>query len=113
MRATTVFNKILAPLGVIVRDVTFEKGDLVLLARASGRRLRCACGFTTVSAYDKSVRRWRHLDVMGTTVFIQAEIRRLYCADCGRVVTEEVAWARHGARQTLQFENVVAWWCQR
>lgn len=34
-------------------------------------------------------------------------------AHCERVVTEDVAWARHGARHTFEFENVIAWWCQR
>src|SRR5947209_3455012 len=37
----------------------------------------------------------------------------VWTASGGRVATEEVAWARHGARHTRLFDEVVAWWCQR
>jgi len=113
VRATTAFNKILVALCVTVREVTFEGADVVLAVRSTRRRLHCLCGWSTRSIYDRSVRRWRHLDLMGTRVFLEAEIRRLRCGACKRVVTEEVAWDRHGARHTLLFEDVIAWWCQR
>jgi transposase len=113
VRATTAFNKIIAPLGATVTDVTFEADAVVLTIRQRSARLRCSCGFSTRSIYDRSLRRWRHLDVLGTKLFLEAEIRRLYCRSCEKVVLEEVTWARHGARHTLPFENVVAWWCQR
>lgn len=113
MRVTTVFNKMTAPLCVTVREVTFEGADLILGVRPTHFLLRCVCGFSTRSAYDRSVRRWRHLDVLSTRTFLQGEIRRLYCASCERIVTEDVAWARHGARHTFEFEDVIAWWCQR
>lgn len=113
MRATTVFNKIVAPLGVTVTDVAFE-GDVVILSvRARRRRLVCSCGWSTSAVYDRSVRRWRHLDASGKKVFLQGEVRRLDCRRCGRVVSEEVTWARRGARHTRLFDDVVAWWCQR
>ncbi len=113
MCATTVFNKIAAPLRVTVTDVVFEGDILVLCIRATRRRLRCVCGWSTPSSYDSSRRRWRHLDIAGTKVFLEAPVRRLACGACQRVVTEDVDWARHGARHTRLFDNVVAWWCQR
>jgi hypothetical protein len=113
VRATTVFNKIVAPLRVTVTDVVFEGDILVLSIRAARRRLRCVCGWSTPSSYDSSRRRWRHLDIAGTKVFLEAPVRRLACGACQRVVTEDVDWARHGARHTRLFDNVVAWWCQR
>ena len=113
MRATTVFNKIVAPLGVTVTDVAFEGDDVILSVRARRRRLVCSCGWSTSAVYDRSVRRWRHLDASGKKVFLQGEVRRLDCRRCGRVVSEEVTWARRGARHTRLFDDVVAWWCQR
>jgi len=113
VRATTVFNKMTVPRRVTVREIRFEGDDVILAVRSTQRRLCCSCGWQTSSTYDRSVRRWRHLDAMGHKVILEAEIRRLRCGACERVVTEEVAWARHGARHTLAFENVVAWWCQR
>ena len=88
MRATTAFNKIVAPLGASVTEVTVEEGTVVLSIRPQRRGLRCVCGWTTTSSYDRSVRRWRHLDALGAKVFLHGEIRRLVCAACGRVVTE-------------------------
>jgi len=96
VRATTVFNKITATLRVTVREITFEGDNVVLGVRSAHRRLHCTCGWSTSSTYDRSMRRWRHLDVMGSRVFLEAEIRRLRCGACERVVTEAVAWARHG-----------------
>jgi transposase len=113
VRATTAFNRIVAPFGVTVHDVVFEGDSVILSVRARRRRLLCSCGWSTGAIYDRSIRRWRHLDASGKRVFLQAEIRRLDCRRCGRVVTEEVAWARHGARHTRLFDDVVAWWCQR
>jgi len=113
VRATTAFNNLVGPLGVTVSKVDFEGDAVVLVVRARRQRLFCACGWSTVATYDRSVRRWRHLDAFGAKVFLEAEIRRLNCGRCARVVTEEVSWARHGARHTLLFDEVVGWWCQR
>jgi hypothetical protein len=44
---------------------------------------------------------------------LEAEIARLDCRRCGRVRTEEVPWARPGARATRDFEDVIAWLAQR
>jgi transposase len=113
VRATTAFNKIVAPLGVTVTDVSFDDESVILSIRARRRRLICSCGWSTNAVYDRSTRRWRHLDASGRKVFLQAHIRRLDCKRCGRVVTEEVPWARPRARHTRLFDQVVAWWCQR
>ena len=40
------------------------------------------------------------------------EIRRLECPECG-VRTEELPWARPGARHTRDFEDMVLWLAQR
>jgi hypothetical protein len=94
VRATTAFNKIVTPLGAKVTNVAFEADAVVLLVRPTRRRLFCVCGFSTRAIYDRSVRRWRHLDALGTKVVIEAEIRRAACTACEKVVTEEVTWAR-------------------
>ena len=46
-------------------------------------------------------------------MWLQAEIRRLDCQRFGRVRTEAVPWARPRARQSRDFEDVVAWLAQR
>ena len=78
-----------------------------------GRRLRCPCGWSTRAVYDRTTRRWRHLDLGAARLYLEAEIRRLACHACRRVRTETVPWARPGARFTGDVEEVVASLAQR
>jgi transposase len=113
VRVTTAFNRVLQLVGASVVSVAFSADGVVVGIRNRRRRLRCACGYSTRAVYDRSVRRWRHLDMGVMKVWVEGEIRRLDCKRCARVVTEEVPWARPRARHTRDFEDVVAWLCQR
>jgi len=113
VRVTTAFNRVLSVPGTSVGSVSFTDSGLVLGVRRRARRHRCPCGWSTASRYDVSRRRWRHLDFGATGVWLEAEIARLDCRRCGRVRTEEVPWARPGARATRDFEDVIAWLAQR
>jgi transposase len=99
--------------GADVTGVAFTPTGIVVSLRRRGRRLRCPCGWSTRAVYDRSTRRWRHLDLGATRLYLQADIRRLACRRCGRVRTEMVPWARPGARFTRDFEDVVAYLAQR
>ncbi len=113
MRATTAFNKMLAVPDAHVTAVAFTPEGIVVDLARRARRLRCPCGWSTRAVYDRSTRSWRGLDLGAVKVILRAEIRRLSCRGCGRVRTEEVPWARPGARFTRDFEEVVAWLAQR
>lgn len=113
MRATTAFNKMLAIPGADVAGVEFTPAGVVVDLRPRARRLLCPCGWSTRAVYDRSTRRWRHLDLGSARLFVQATIRRLHCQRCQRVRTETVAWARPGARFTRDYEDVIAWLAQR
>ena len=113
MRATTAFNKMLAIPGAHVAAVTFDPDGIVVDLARRTKRLQCPCGWSTRAVYDRSRRSWRGLDLGATRLLLGAEIRRLLCRRCGRVRTEEVPWARPGARFTRDFEDVVAWLAQR
>lgn len=112
MRVTTAFNKLLALVGAVVVLVTFEPEGIVAGLRCRRRRPICPCGWKGRAVYDRSTRRWRHLDLGASKLFLEAEIRRLHCRRCDRVRTEAVDWARPGARHTRDFEDVVAWLAQ-
>jgi transposase len=56
------------------------------------------------AVHDRSVRSWRHLDVVRVRCRIRCELRRIVCPACG-VVAEEVPWARPGARFARAFED--------
>jgi transposase len=113
VRATTAFNRMLGIPGATVAEVSFTPGGIVVGLRRRFRKLTCPCGSTTRAAYDSSVRRWRHLDLGSCRLLLEFEIRRLNCRRCGRVCTEQVPWARPGARHTRDFEDVVAFLAQR
>jgi transposase len=113
VRATTAFNRMLAIPGASVATVTFRPEAVVVSLHRRFRRLTCPCGFKTHAAYDGSTRRWRHLDLGPSRLLLECEIRRVNCARCKRVRTEQVPWARSGARHTKDFEDVVAFLAQR
>lgn len=113
MRVTTAFNRILQVPGAWVESVEFTDAGIVVGVRLRARRLRCPCGFSTRARYDTSRRLWRHLDMGACRVWVESDIRRLVCRRCRRVRTEELPWARPGARHSRDFEDMVAWLVQR
>jgi transposase len=113
MRVTTAFNKMLGLPGASVQNVVFDPEAIVVTLRRRRAKHRCPCGWRTWAIYDRSVRRWRHLDLGASKCLVEAEIARIECKACARVRTEEVPWARPGARHTRDFQDVVAWLAQR
>lgn len=113
MRVTTAFNRVLALPGAWVAVVSFTGEGIVVGLRRRGRWLRCPCGRRTRARYDTSRRRWRHLDFGACKMWLEADVHRVNCPACGRVRTEQVPWARAGARFSRDFEDVVAWLAQR
>lgn len=113
MRVTTAFNRILALPGASVTSVSFGSGGVTIGIRNRCRKLRCPCGQVSNSTYDTRQRSWRHLDLASTKLTLRGELRRLWCSSCERVVSEELPWARPGARHTRDFEDLATWLCQR
>jgi transposase len=112
VRVSTAFNRMLALDGASVTGVMFEPEGIVVTLRRRARRHRCPCG-RRAPGYDRSTRRWRHLDLAASKLWLQAEIWRVDCRACGRVRTEQVPWARPGARLSRDLEDVIAWLAQR
>lgn len=114
MRVSTAFNRMLRVPGAWVDTVDFDRdGQVIVHLRRKSRRHRCPCGWSTRSRYDISRRRWRSLDLGTSQLWLEADIARIHCRACDRVRTEEVPWARLGARHTRDFEQLVAWLAQR
>jgi transposase len=113
VRVTTAFNRLLALPGTSVVGVSFTEHEVVVDVRARRRVHQCPCGVRVRGRYDSSRRRWRHLDLAGGKLWLRGTIARVDCPRCGRVRTEQVPWARPGARHTRDFEDMVAWLAQR
>lgn len=114
VRVRQLLNRLIAGKGRRIRvvgGVETPDGLVVVVATPRGRPM-CPCG-SRGAVYDQRVRRWRHLDAGTARVWLQAPVRRVNCPACGRVRTEQVPWARPGARHTSAFEDKVAWLVQR
>ncbi len=114
MRVTTAFNRLLRLPGASVTDVSFDATGVIVTVRLRRRRRVCSrCGQTgRLQIHGRRVKRWRHLDLGSTRCVIEAELRRLWCPDCGAQF-EAVPWARGGSRYTRDFEDVTAWLAQQ
>lgn len=112
MRVSTAFNRLLQIPGASVTDVVIGERDVEVTLRPRAHRLRCPCGKPLRAVYDRRRRRWRHLDLGRCRLWLVYQIRRINCPDCG-VRTEELPWARPGARHTRDFEDMVLWLAQR
>src|SRR3954454_8088370 len=115
MRITTAFKRLLRLSGASVADVSFtSQGVLVTVRLRRRRRVGAECGQTgrQLQIHDRRVKRWRHLDLGASRCWIECELRRLRCPDCG-VRPEPVPWARPGAAHTRDFEDIVAWLAQQ
>ena len=104
MRVTTALNNLLALPGASVTDVRLTAEGVIVTVGLRRRRMACSvCGQVYAGMHDHGRRRWRHLDLAGYRCFVQCELRRVACRDCG-VRVEAVPWARPGARHTREFE---------
>lgn len=112
MRVSTAFNRLLQIPGASVTDVSIGDHDVEVTVRPKARLLTCPCSKRVRSVYDRRRRRWRHLDLGTKRLWLTYHIRRLHCPDCG-VTTEDVPWARPGARFSRDFEDMVLWLAQR
>ncbi len=113
MRVTTAFNRLLALQGARVIDVLFGPAGVTVRVKLCRRRAACSgCGQVCRHVHDRAWRRWRHLDLAGNRCWVEYELRRVRCRDCG-VRVEAVPWARPRARHTRDFEDLVAFMAQQ
>jgi len=114
VRVTTALNKLLGLQGAWVRGVRFAKEGIVCEVALKRRRPVCSgCGQSKgLRAHDRRRTRWRHLDLGSQRCFVECELRRVRCPDCG-VRFEEVDFARATAAHTRDFEDVVAFLAQQ
>ncbi len=111
MRVCAAFSRLLRLDGVWVRSVSFAPDRVLVTVALRRRRLVCAhCAFSTPSRENVQAHEsvWRHLDLGVWRLEIRATLRRVRCPVHGAHV-EGVPFARHGARFTRDFEDLIAW----
>ena len=96
-----------SPWGVGHIDLDFEgKRVEIKLVRETGVNVSCPGCSEQCTVYDHAPQRnWCHLDTMGFTTELVADVPRADCAEwCGKR-TERVPWAEKNSRFTLLFEE--------
>jgi transposase len=111
VRVTSAFSRLLCLEGVWVRGVEFLADRVLVRVALRRQRLICpVCGYATMAREGiqdhESV--WRHLDLGVWRLEIRATLRQLRCPEHG-VHVEGVPFARHRARFTRDFDDLVAW----
>jgi transposase len=114
VRVTTAFNRMLRLPGASVTGVAFAPEGVIVTVKLRRRRRVCSgCGQVgRLAIHGRRVKRWRHLDLGASRCWIECELRRLACRDCG-VRLEAVPWARLGSAYTRDFEDLVAFLAQQ
>jgi len=113
VRVTTVVRRILGVTGPVVDGFAFHEDGLVVSVRPRWRRPRCGeCGKRAPGYDERPARRWRHLGLGQLKIWLEYAPRRVACARCGGVRTEQVPWAPHQSRFTWDFEELVAYLAQ-
>lgn len=115
VRTARIWQRLLGVSRTVIESVRIEpsgRGDLLVVAVRPRRGELPRCGRCRRPGrwYDRGGgrRRWRHLDFATVQVCIEADTRRVDCAEHGPTVAA-VPWARHASRFTTAFEDTCAW----
>lgn len=85
----------------------------VQLQPADLNRLRCGqCGRPARGVHEKVHRRVRDLPMLGRTVWLELQLRRIWCPHCGTRM-QRVSWLDRHARLTRRLAQHVSLWCAR
>jgi transposase len=108
MRDVELYRALLgltAPWTVAGVDVDMKGQRVVVRVEAGPGPYSCPeCG-TPTGRYDSKPRRWRHLDTMQFTTWIEADVPRVDCHAHG-VKQVRVPWAEPGSQFTALFERL-------
>ena len=108
MRDVELYRALLgltAPWTVADVDVDLKGQRVVVRVEAGPGPYPCPeCG-TPTGRYDSKPRRWRHLDTMQFTTWIEADVPRVECGTHG-VKQLRVPWAEPGSQFTALFERL-------
>lgn len=110
MRIARLAKKLLGVSRIRIRKVQTDQEGITIEVRPSWKRPRCGSCRRRAPGYDRQPpRRWRHLAVGSTALWLRYAPRRVECGRCG-VRAEAVSWAASlESRFTEAFEELVAY----
>lgn len=106
-------QRLLGLADTIVRGASLQPEGLVVQVRPRLPAPRCGlCNDFWRWHGTQPVRRWRHLTLERTPVWLSYTPRRANCPDHG-IRVQRVPWAAHGSRFTTELEQMTPWLCHR
>ena len=113
MRVTTLFRRLLGVSKLTVESIQLHPEGLVIRVKPAWRRPRCGeCGRRSAMEDWCAPRRWRHLSLGQTRIWLEYRPKRVRCTHCDGKRVEQVPWAVHRSRFTEPFEELVAYLAQ-
>lgn len=108
----TFLRRILNLQAVVVAGarVDPETGHAIIrVRRRSHAKPRCALhGCVMTGVIEQKTHQWRHLDLAGCRLYLEADVREGRCHKCDGRRQEAVPWAGHRAKHTQTFDRWVA-----
>lgn len=90
-----------------------DKAVLIELEPQSLRRLRCGqCEMPAQGVHEVVCRRVRDLPMIGRTVWLLVQLRRVLCPRCGTRM-QQVPWLDRHSRLTRRLADSVSLWCAK
>ena len=72
----------------------YLEGEVIFHIRTKANKLRCSnCGSKDVISKGSVTRRFRTVNIGLKPVFLEAEIQRMHCKDCGVTRQEKITFA--------------------
>jgi transposase len=72
---------------------SYDDGEIVFHIRTKAGKLRCCdCGSSNVILKGKQIRKFKTLSIGLKPVFLEAEVQRLECKDCGSLKQEKLSY---------------------
>jgi len=72
---------------------SYEGGEILFHIRTKAEKLRCCdCGSSNVILKGKHLRKFKTLTIGLKPVYLEAEVQRLECKDCGSLKQEKLSY---------------------
>lgn len=86
----------------------FERGEVIVRIELPREKLQCpACGHRHVHVIERFCRVWRTVSIGAKAVFLEMDVPKLHCQQCGARRRVEVTFAAPRRRHTRSFERYV------
>jgi transposase len=111
-RLVAFLRSVLNLQAIVLEGATFERESgcaVIRVRRRKNAKPRCPKhGCVLGGKIETRVHHWRHIDLAGCRLYLEADVREGRCERCDGRRVEAVPWASHRAKHTRIFDRWVA-----